>query len=143
MREIKVDYHRQPPAPRPAPRQEPRRSPAQPNQREGSGRNPAPHCAKHPGVHMVLAGSNPARNTIRYLCPMCNAMGLPLVEMAVGVVSKWNAGQGYGFIDNGGPRIFFHISDVEGGATPYEGLPVICRVEQNDRGLIGRQVRAR
>ena len=138
MREIKVDYRRQPPAPR----QEPRRAPSQ-GQRQGSGRNPAPHCARHPGVHMVLAGSNPARNTIRYLCPMCNAMGMPLVEMAVGVVSKWNSSQGYGFIDNGGPRIFFHVSDVEGGLTPYEGQPVICRVEQNERGLIGRQVHAR
>lgn len=92
---------------------------------------------------MVLAGTNPAWNTIRYLCPMCNAMGLPPVEVATGVVSGYWHDRGYGFIDNGGPRIFFHVSDLLERFTPYVGMPVTCLVEQNDRGLIGRQVRPR
>jgi cold shock CspA family protein len=92
---------------------------------------------------MVLAGTNPAWNTVRYLCPLCNAMGLPPVEVATGVVVQYVADRGFGFIENGGPRIFFHISDVQGGPMPHVGMPVTCLVEQNARGLIGRQVRPR
>ncbi len=131
MRHIKIDYRR--PAQRPPrpPRQRP------PQQRK---RNQNPRCAQHSGVHMVLAGSNPQWNTIRYMCPMCSAMGLPPVEIANGVVSGYWPQRGYGFVDNGGPRIFFHASDMAGRSTPYVGMPVTCRVEQNDQGLIGRQV---
>ena len=92
---------------------------------------------------LTLAGTNPAWNTIRYLCPMCSAMGLPPIEVATGVVSGYWQHKGYGFIDNGGPRIFFHVSDLAGHFTPYVGMPVTCRVEQNDRGLVGRQVAPR
>jgi len=139
MRQIKVDYQRQRfPArnhgqreARPVPRQ------AQPGHRQ------TVRCVQHPGVRMVLAGTNHEWNTVRYICPMCSAMGMPLVEMATGVVSSYFADRGYGFVDNGGPRIFFHISDLQGRFTPYVGMPVTCRVEQNERGLIGRQVQAR
>ena len=129
MRQIRIDYRRPSPAGRRRSRQ--------------PGRGKTPRCASHPGVHMVLAGSNPRWNTIRYLCPMCNARGLPPVEVATGVVSGYWPERGYGFINNGGPRIFFHVSDLVGKFTPYVGLPVTCQVEQNHRGLIGRQVRPR
>jgi cold shock CspA family protein len=92
---------------------------------------------------MVLAGSNPAWNTIRYLCPLCSAAGRPMLEMAAGVVSGYWPDRGYGFVDNGGPRIFFHVSDLAGQFTPYAGMPVTCLVEQNEKGLIGRQVQPR
>jgi cold shock CspA family protein len=130
MRHIRVDY--QPPA----------RQAEQRTQRQGQQRPPVqtPRCADHPGVRMVLAGSNQRWNTVRYLCPMCNAMGRPPVEIATGVVSAYFPDRGYGFIDNGGPRIFFHISDWRDAATPYVGMPVTCQVAENDRGLIGRQV---
>lgn len=59
------------------------------------------------------------------------------------MVSGYFPAKGYGFIDNGGPRIFFHISDLVGQFTPYIGMPVTCQVEQNERGLIGRQVTPR
>lgn len=101
----------------------------------------APRCPAHPGVHMVLAGANQDRNTIRYVCPMCNQMGRPPIEVATGVVSGYHGDRGYGFIDNGGPRIFFHISDLAVSFTPYVGMPVTCQVAQNERGLIARQVR--
>ena len=130
MRDIRIGYQRPPQA---------SRRPEQ--QRQSSGKTP--HCSRHPGVHMVLAGTNPGWNTIRYLCPMCNAMGLPPIEVATGVVSGYWQHKGYGFIDNGGPRIFFHVSDLAGRFTPYVGMPVTCRVEQNDRGLVGRQVAPR
>jgi cold shock CspA family protein len=126
MRQIRVDYQH-PPLP-------PRRPAPQPQ-----GRGRTPRCTMHPGVHMVLAGSNPDWNTVRYLCPMCSAMGLPPIEVATGVVSGYWADRGYGFVDNGGPRIFFHISDLLGQFIPYVGMPVTCRVEQNERGLVGRQ----
>ena len=129
MREIRIDYQR-PPQPQPRPAQ-----PPVPNE--------TPHCGRHPGVHMVLAGSNPGWNTVRYLCPMCNAMGLPLVEVATCVVSAWTAERGFGFVENGGPRIFIHFRDLAGNFIPYVGMPVTCVVEQNDKGLIGRQVRPR
>lgn len=122
-----------PPVPPPAPR-----APV-----PAPGRGRTPRCARHPGVHMVLAGSNQQWNTVRYLCPMCNAMGQPPVEVATGVVSGYHADRGFGFIDNGGPRIFFHITDFTGPVTPYVGMPVTCQVGQNDRGLIGRQVQPR
>ncbi len=131
MRQIRIDYQR-PPQPQPQPR--PVQPPARPQ---------TPHCGRHPGVHMVLAGSNPGWNTVRYLCPMCNAMGLPLVDVATGVVSAWAADRGFGFIENGGPRIFVHCSDLIGNFIPYVGMPVTCVVEQNAKGLIGRQVRPR
>ena len=131
MRQIRIDYQR-PPQPQPQPR--PVQPPARPQ---------TPHCGRHPGVHMVLAGSNPGWNTVRYLCPMCNAMGLPLVDVATGVVSAWAADRGFGFIENGGPRIFVHFSDLVGNFIPYVGMPVTCVVEQNAKGLIGRQVRPR
>ena len=106
-------------------------------------RSKAPRCPQHPGVHMVLAGTNPGWNTVRYLCPMCSALGLPPAEMAMGVVSAYFADRGYGFIENGGPRVFFHISDLAAQVTPYVGMPVTCRVEQNEKGLIGREVAPR
>lgn len=137
MRQLRIDYQRH---------TDPRRGsnpPAQQQQRQREAQNRTPHCAWHPGVHMVLAGTNPHWNTVRYLCPMCNAMGRPPVEVATGVVSGYWAERGYGFVENGGPRIFFHISDWVSQTTPYVGLPVTCIVEQNDKGLIGRQVRAR
>lgn len=140
MRQIRIDYR--PPAPAPAPirEQQDRRPQGQPaNARQGQ----TPRCSRHPGVHMVLAGTNAQWNTVRYLCPMCNAMGMPPVEIAAGVVSGYWAERGYGFIDNGGPRIFFHVSDLLGAWTPYVGVPVACVVEQNERGLIGRQVQPR
>ena len=130
MRQIRVGYQR-PPRARPQPAQSSR----------GNGK--APRCHRHPGVHMVLAGTNPGWNTVRYLCPMCNAMGLPPVEVATGVVSGYWHQKGYGFIDNGGPRIFFHVSDLADRFTPYVGMPVTCQVEQNERGLAGRQVAPR
>jgi len=92
---------------------------------------------------MVLAGTNPRWNTVRYLCPMCSAMGRPPIEVATGVVSGYWHDRGYGFIDNGGPRVFFHVSDLQGHFTPYVGMPVTCQVEENDKGLVGRQVRPR
>lgn len=127
MRQIRVDYH--PPARLAEQRTQQKRPPVQ-----------APRCADHPGVRMVLAGSNARWNTVRYLCPMCNAMGRPPVEIATGVVRAYFPDRGYGFIENGGPRIFFHISDWRGAATPYVGMPVTCQVAENDRGLIGRRV---
>jgi cold shock CspA family protein len=133
MRQIKIDYR--PPAGRGSGRGS---RPPQARQRSKT-----PRCPQHPGVHMVLAGSNPRWNTIRYLCPMCDAMGQPPVEIATGVVSGYWPQRGYGFIDNGGPRIFFHVSDLARGTQPYVGMPVTCQVAQNERGLIGRQVRAR
>jgi cold shock CspA family protein len=129
MRQLRIDYRR------------PAQPPARPPQRQAQNRTP--RCAWHPGVHMVLAGTNPRWNTIRYLCPMCNAMGRPPVEVATGVVSGYWIERGYGFIDNGGPRIFFHVSDWQSQATPYVGMPVTCYVEQNDKGLVGRQVQPR
>lgn len=98
-------------------------------------------CAQHPGVQMVLAGSNPRWNTVRYLCPLCSAMGRPTIELATGVVSGFWPERGYGFIENGGPRIFFHVSDLHQPFMPYVGMPVSCVVEQNHKGLVGRQVR--
>jgi len=92
---------------------------------------------------MVLAGYNTAWNTVRYLCPMCNAMGRPPIEVATGVVNVYFPNKGYGFIENGGPRIFFHISDLVGSRIPYVGMPVTCQVEENDKGLIGREVQQR
>ena len=133
MRQIRVDY-------RPPARQGEQRTQ---QQQQDRARAQTPRCADHPGVRMVLAGSNPRWNTVRYLCPMCNAMGRPPVEIATGVVSAYMADRGYGFIESGGPRIFFHISDWRGGNTPYVGMPVTCRVEANDKGLIGREVTPR
>lgn len=130
MRQIRVGYQHPPQAPpRPA--------------RQGQANGKAPRCSRHPGVHMVLAGTNSTWNTVRYLCPMCNAMGLPPIEVAMGVVSGYWHQKGYGFIDNGGPRIFFHVSDLSGRFTPYVGMPVTCQVEQNERGLVGRRVAPR
>lgn len=100
-------------------------------------------CQRHPGVHMVLAGHNAAWNTVRYLCPMCNAMGLPPIEVATGIISAYFPERGYGFIENGGPRIFFHVSALAGNFAPYKGMPVTCRVEENGRGLIGYDVTPR
>jgi cold shock CspA family protein len=125
MRQIRIDYRRPDPAPPRAPQRR---------------RQQTPRCAQHPGVHMVLAGTNHQWNTMRLVCPMCNAMGRPPVEVATGVVSGYWPERGYGFVDNGGPRIFFHVSDLSAGVTPYVGMPVTCRVEQNERGLVGRQV---
>ena len=71
------------------------------------------------------------------------ALGRPPLEVATGVVSGYWPQRGYGFIDNGGPRIFFHVSDLALNGTPYVGMPVTCQVQENERGLIGRQVRAR
>jgi len=113
--------------------------PAHPGPQRGAGHTP--HCGRHPGVHMVLAGHNPRWNTVRYLCPMCSAMGLPPVEIATGIVSAYWPDRGYGFIESGGPRIFFHVSGLAGGCTPTVGLAVACRVEENARGLLGREVR--
>ncbi|MBN1935619.1 MAG: cold shock domain-containing protein [Anaerolineae bacterium] len=127
MRHVRVDY---PPAGAP---------PRQQMQRQARS---TPRCARHPGVHMVLAGTNMQWNTVRYICPMCDAMGLPPVEVATGVVSGYWPQRGYGFIDNGGPRIFFHVSDLTGQFTPYVGMPVTCQVEQNAKGLVARQVGA-
>ena len=70
-------------------------------------------------------------------------MGLPPMEVATGVISGYFAERGYGFIQNGGPRIFFHISDWQSQATPYVGMPVTCVVEENAKGLVGKQVRPR
>ena len=130
MRHVRVDYQRPAKA---------SRRPA----RQRQSKRKTPRCSKHPGVHMVLAGVNPDWNTVRYLCPMCNAMGRPPVEVATGVVSAYWPHKGYGFIDNGGPRIFFHVSDLAGRFTPYVGMPVTCQVEQNERGLAARQVAPR
>ena len=140
MRQIKIDYR--PPRPSRSERQPPRSQP-QPHQQGPQRSRKQERCAQHPGVHMVLAGTNHHWNTVRYICPMCNAMGMPPIEVATGVVSGYWPQRGYGFVDNGGPRIFFHVSDLSGGFTPYVGMPVTCRVEQNDKGLIGRQVHAR
>lgn len=129
MRQIRVDYQQ-------------RTAQRYGGARKGTmGNKTTPHCGRHPGVHMVLAGHNPQWNTIRYLCPMCNAMRLPPIEVATGVVSSYWPDKGYGFIENGGPRIFFHVSDLEERFTPYVGMPVTCHVEQNDRGLIGKRVK--
>lgn len=130
MKQIRIDYSNRPPQP----------AQGRPQQQT---RGQTPRCVWHPGVHMVLAGTNPQWNTIRYLCPLCNAMGRPPVEVATGVVSVYFAERGFGFIENGGPRIFFHVSDWRSQVTPYVGLPVTCYVEQNDKGLIGRQVQTR
>lgn len=127
MRQIKVEYRR--------PQSRAR------HWRPQRGKNPAPRCDRHRGVLMVLAGTNPHWNTVRYLCPLCSAMGLPPVEVATGVVSGYWPHRGYGFIDTGGPRIFFHVSELVGRFTPYVGMTVTCRVEQNDKGLVGLQVR--
>ena len=130
MREIRIGYER------------PARAVRRPaRQRKAKGKTP--RCSRHPGVHMVLAGVNQDWNTVRYLCPMCSAMGLPPIEIATGVVSGYWQQKGYGFIDNGGPRIFFHVSDLVGRFTPYVGMPVTCQVEQNERGLAARQVAPR
>jgi cold shock CspA family protein len=72
---------------------------------------------------------------------MCSARGLPPVEIAAGVVSQYFPHRGYGFIDSGGPRIFFHISDLGLPFTPHIGQAVTCHVEQNARGLIGKWVK--
>ena len=129
MRQIRIDYRQ------PVPASTRPRQPA-------PARAPRHECPRHHGVLMVLAGTNLAWNTVRYLCPLCNAAGLPLVEVATGVISGYWPERGFGFIENGGPRIFFHVSDLTGSFTPYVGLPVTCRVETNERGLIGRQVSA-
>lgn len=134
MRQIRIGYQR--------PARAVRR-PARQHKAKGQAKGKTPRCSRHPGVHMVLAGVNPGWNTIRYLCPMCNAMGLPPIEVATGVVSSYWHQKGYGFIDNGGPRVFFHVSDLASRFTPYVGMPVTCQVEQNERGLIGRQVTPR
>ena len=123
MQHIRVDYRR----------------PAPPAPRRGNGRSP--RCGQHPSVHMVLAGHNPRWNTVRYLCPMCNAMGRPPVEVATGVVSAYWPDRGYGFIETGGPRIFFHVSGLAGRFTPFVGMTVTCQVEENAKGLIGKEVR--
>ncbi len=137
MRQIRIDYQGtpagrpHPPMPAPAPRQA-RPQPAKTRR-----------CERHPGVHMVLAGYKAEWNTVRYLCPMCNAMGLPPIEVATGVVNAYFPERGYGFIENGGPRIFFHLSDLVSNFTPHVGSPVTCIVEQNAKGLVGRQVAPR
>jgi len=145
MRQIKVDYRHPQPAPRPAPHPRPAppqgRPPAQGGAPEPPGKTR--RCNHHPGVHMVLAGYNTEWNTVRYLCPMCHAMGLPPVEVATGVINAYFPDKGYGFIENGGPRIFFHLSDLATRFTPQLGMPVTCRVEANDKGLIGREVMPR
>lgn len=123
MQHIRIDY-RQPTRPAPP-------------MRNGH----SPRCGQHPGVHMVLAGHNPRWNTVRYLCPMCSAVGRPPVEVAAGVVCAYWPERGYGFIESGGPRIFFHVSDLAGQFTPAVGMTVTCRVEENHKGLIGREVR--
>jgi len=129
MRRIRVDYQR------------PERFPARRPTRQAHGRTP--RCSRHPAVHMVLGGTNRQWNTIRYVCPLCSAMGLPPIEVAAGVVSGYWPQRGYGFIDNGGPRIFFHISDLQSSFVPYVGMPVTCQVEQNAKGLVGRHVQPR
>lgn len=143
MREIRIDYQRQRQRAHHHGSRQPRQNARQPHQGSRQPNRLSVRCAQHPGVRMVLAGTNHEWNTVRYICPMCSAMGLPMVEMATGVVSSYFADRGYGFVDNGGPRIFFHISDLQGRFTPYVGMPVTCRVEQNEKGLIGRQVQAR
>lgn len=139
MRHIQIDHRR-----RPAPR---RPAPIAGGQQQGGGQprhgQKSRRCPRHPGVHMVLAGYNTEWNTVRYLCPMCNAMGRPPVEIATGVVNAYFPDKGYGFIENGGPRIFFHISDLAGRFTPHIGMPVTCRVEENDKGLSGHEVQQR
>ena len=140
MQHIQVDYHRRSQDTQRPPRRTYHPAPPQPAR---SPQHRTPHCPHHPGVHMVLAGTNAAWNTIRYLCPLCNALGHPPLEVATGVVSAWFADRAYGFIDNGGPRIFFHISDLADTFTPYVGMPVTCQVRENDRGLIGVQVARR
>lgn len=142
MQHIQIDTQRRPQNTRTHRGTRPVRHPAA-RQPSRPPQHRTPHCPRHPGVHMVLAGTNAAWNTIRYLCPLCNAMGHPPLEIATGVVSAWFADRGYGFIDNGGPRIFFHISDLADTFTPYVGMPVTCQVQENDRGLIGIQVARR
>jgi cold shock CspA family protein len=100
-------------------------------------------CPRHPEVLMVLAGPNHDWNTVRYFCGRCSQAGLPMREVATGVVIAWNPDRGFGFIDNGGPRVFFHVSDLARSFTPYVGMPVTCHVELNNKGLIGRFVRPR
>lgn len=130
MKQIRIDYQQRatPPAVRPP---------------GGEARQHSIRCPWHPGVHMVLAGPNPAWNTIRYLCPLCSAAGRPMLEVATGIVSAYWPERGYGFIESGGPRIFFHVRDLAGQFVPFAGMAVTCLVEQNEKGLIGRQVRAR
>ncbi|MBN2001735.1 MAG: cold shock domain-containing protein [Anaerolineae bacterium] len=125
MRQIRIENYRHSMQQRP---------PANPH------RPTTPRCPRHPSVHMVLAGHNPQWNTIRYLCPLCHATGQAPLEVATGIVSAYFPQKGYGFIENGGQRIFFHLSDLNGAFTPYVGQPVTCRVEQNDHGLVGREV---
>lgn len=127
MRHLRIEYSQQ------------ARQPVRSAPRLGHGQNR--RCERHPGVHMILAGVNPHWNTVRYLCPLCSAMGLPPVEVASGIVSGYFPERGYGFIQGGGPRIFFHVSDLAAPFTPLAGMSVTCLVEQNDKGLIGRQVR--
>ncbi len=139
MAEIRIGYGRQVRAPH----EERNGATAPGSQRPSRPRSvQTPRCRRHPGVHMVLAGINAQWNTVRYLCPLCNAMGQPPIELATGVVTSYDRDRGYGFIANGGPRIFFHASALLGCPTPYVGMPVSCHVEQNEHGLCAREVYA-
>lgn len=68
--------------------------------------------------------------------------------MPTGVVKRYIAEDGYGFIsngDSGDEDIFFHIYDVEEwnlGPEPEEGDKASFKVEASDRGLRATDVRS-
>ena len=97
-------------------------------------------CARHPGVLMVLAGRNVVWQTLRYICPLCQALHRPPLEVAEGVITAYWPQRGYGFVEHSGPPVFFHISQVSPGLRPLRGARVQCVVEETAKGLTARHV---
>jgi CspA family cold shock protein len=63
---------------------------------------------------------------------------------AVGRVKTFFAEKGFGFIEVGGgqPDLFFHVSQVQGGATVQTGDQMEYSVGQGPRGPIAVELRA-
>lgn len=53
-----------------------------------------------------------------------------------GRIKRFSEDKGYGFIvpDGSSEQVFFHITDVIGGATPGERMLVSFRQERSDKG---------
>ena len=107
---------------------------------EQFSRMPIIRCDRHPGVVMVLAGRNTEWQTIRYICPLCQALLRPPLEVAEGVITAYWPRRGYGFVEHSGPPIFFHISQVSPGLRPLRGARVQCIVDETAKGLAARHV---
>lgn len=62
--------------------------------------------------------------------------------MESGRIATWNDAKGFGFIqpEGAGPRVFFHISAVQGGRRPVVGEAVSFASEQDGQGRLRARV---